>query len=272
MELHAIPYGSEPPIAATFELSENSRLGLTIKNVALHPRFEACNSNTLLGLPQACFKIASGNTVVLNNPLSFTDPSGQDGGLVLCAGGPVACAAGVAVTAIFDWKFFESLFGGPSFHGSLKPRPNAQPWDEHNIMYGPNIAGALGLPDAGCDFGACGDISSGFQQPGQANQNDNGPSYPYIPPWLAQNRNQQGRPPGRQTPRNIPTENPGAEPQLGPTNEPPPTNSGRFWYTLMQLLRIMDNNINPPMIPVIVPPCTVDPIQPYCHRPYNPND
>jgi hypothetical protein len=166
MELHAIPYGSEPPIAATFELSENSRLGLTIKNVALHPRFEACNSNTLLGLPQACFKIASGNTVVLNNPLSFTDPSGQDGGLVLCAGGPVACAAGVAVTAIFDWKFFESLFGGPSFHGSLKPRPNSQPWDEHNIMYGPNIAGALGLPDAGCDFGACGDISSGFQQQG----------------------------------------------------------------------------------------------------------
>ncbi|MGC1294012.1 MAG: RHS repeat-associated core domain-containing protein, partial [Alloacidobacterium sp.] len=103
---------------------------------------------------------------VLNNPLSFTDPSGQDGGLVLCAGGPVACAAGVAVTAIFDWKFFESLFGGPSFHGSLKPRPNSQPWDEHNIMYGPNIAGALGLPDAGCDFGACGDISSGFQQQG----------------------------------------------------------------------------------------------------------
>ncbi len=109
---------------------------------------------------------------VLNNPLSATDPTGQDGG-----GSGIACVSAVAqgganpvsdgwcaVAAIFDWKFFESLFGGPSFHGSLKPRPNAQPWDEHNIMYGPNIAGALGLPDAGCDFGACGGGIDYFQQ------------------------------------------------------------------------------------------------------------
>lgn len=220
---------------------------------------------------------------VMNNPLSFTDPTGQDGNPVstgVTAAGPCAVAvesSGAALPAdAFCLKdlinFFESLFGGPSFHGSLKPRPNAQPCDEHNIMYGPDIAGALGLPDAGCDFGACGDISSGFQQPGQANQNDNGPSYPYIPPWLPQNRHLQGPKQGPPTRPPSPRSEPGPEPQLGPTNEPPPTNSGRFWYTLMQLLRIMDNNINPPIIPVIVPPCTVDPIQPYCHKPYNPND
>jgi hypothetical protein len=35
------------------------------------------------------------------------------------------------------------------------------------------------------------------------------------------------------------------------------------------LLRIIDNNINPPVIPVIVDPCVIDPTQPYCHKPYN---
>ncbi len=91
---------------------------------------------------------------VLNNPLSMNDPTGQDGGFVLCAAGPVACAAGIAGDILKIW-LLSDLFGGPSFHGSLKPRPNSQPCDEHNIHYGPNIAGALGLPDAGCDFGVC---------------------------------------------------------------------------------------------------------------------
>jgi hypothetical protein len=53
----------------------------------------------------------------------------------------------------------------------LKPRPNAQPWDEYNIHYGPNIAGALGLPDAGCEFGACNGGISGFQQQQTGNPN-----------------------------------------------------------------------------------------------------
>ena len=126
---------------------------------------------------------------VLNNPLSFTHPLGLDGG----GGGGFACVSAVAqgganpasdgwcaVAAIFDWKFFESIFGGPSFHGTLKPRPNAQPWDEYNIHYGPNIAGALGLPDAGCDFGACGGGPSALGPPGNG-QNQNIPTYSYQP-------------------------------------------------------------------------------------------
>jgi hypothetical protein len=47
-------------------------------------------------------------------------------------------------------SFFESLFGGPKFHGTLKPWPNAQPWDEYHMHYGADIADALGIPDAGC--------------------------------------------------------------------------------------------------------------------------
>ncbi len=73
-------------------------------------------------------------------------------------------------------------FGGPSFHGSLHPRPagtgNPQ-WDGNfgeslgistKIRMGSwGIAQALGLPDAGCEFGACGDIGFGFQQGGGSN-------------------------------------------------------------------------------------------------------
>lgn len=111
---------------------------------------------------------------VENNPLSFTDPTGQFGLATAagCSAGPEGCAIGLAVDigeavvggAILDGlKDLTGLFSGPSFHGSLKPRPNAQPWDEYNIHYGPNIAGALGLPDTTCEFGPCGgDVGQGF--------------------------------------------------------------------------------------------------------------
>jgi RHS repeat-associated protein len=211
---------------------------------------------------------------VTNNPAALTDPTGLDGGL--CSN-PLLCVIATVGTIIdLEW-----LFSGPSFHGTLSPRPSTSNsnWDGNfgeslgiptSIPQGNfGLGMALGLPSQGCEFGACAGGVFGFgDQQGQAGQDDNGPQFPYLPPWLAQNRNQQGRPPGRPTPRNIPTGNPGAEPQLGPTNEPPPTNSGRFWYTLMQL-RMMDNNINPPAIPFIVNPCVIDPTQPYCHRPYN---
>ena len=162
------------PIAATSHLSENSRLGLTAKNPALYPGFLLANSSTFLGLPQACFKTASGDTVVLNNPLAFTDPTGQGPeGAAGCLGGPVGCAVGFAAAAIFDDWLFNSIFGGPSFHGTLKPRPagtgNPQ-WDGNfgeslgistKIRMGSwGIAQALGLPDAECEFGSCGGIGS----------------------------------------------------------------------------------------------------------------
>lgn len=110
---------------------------------------------------------------VMNNPTSFFDPEGLDGG----EGGAVAstgtCGAAVGsegvdlpadvFCALGLVNFFEGLFGIPTFHGTLKPRPNDQPWDEYHIHYGPNIAAALGLPDETCDFGACGDIVFGAE-------------------------------------------------------------------------------------------------------------
>jgi hypothetical protein len=61
---------------------------------------------------------------VMNNPLAFNDPSGLDGCGPWCqflnGVGPIA-----AGLAILDGV--ESLFGGgPTFHGSLKPRPSTR--------------------------------------------------------------------------------------------------------------------------------------------------
>ena len=93
---------------------------------------------------------------VTNNPLSMNDPEGlfeQSGGGY--GGGGGSCDFICQIVGVLA-----SLFGGggsgPSFHGSLKPRPDDQPWDEYHIHYGPNIAAALGLPDETCDFGVCG--------------------------------------------------------------------------------------------------------------------
>ncbi len=123
---------------------------------------------------------------VMNNPLSGTDPTGQifcgvsaaaDGGLAVS--GPIGWAVlgtcvGETILKLFDW------FGGPSFHGTLKPRPEGTgspdwanvdaslgetlglPSDMNWSKINPGIAGALGLPDAGCEFGACGGGPMGF--------------------------------------------------------------------------------------------------------------
>ena len=108
---------------------------------------------------------------VENNPLSLVDPLGQDGALPIPGagtaglGGCIGAAASEGSNVYADvgcginiLKDLLGLFSHPAFRGSLKPRPNAQPWDENQfpIHYGPNIAGALGLPDGTCDFGPCG--------------------------------------------------------------------------------------------------------------------
>lgn len=97
---------------------------------------------------------------VLNNPLSLSDPRGLDGG-----GCGVWCYIPIIGPIIMD------LFSGsprPRFHGSLHPRPTVggPSWDGN---FGESLgistklpranlglAAALGLPDAGCEFGACG--------------------------------------------------------------------------------------------------------------------
>lgn len=122
-----------------------------------------------------------------NNPLSFTDPAGLVTNGAYCGDNcpsdndgffGIFVDIGDALAGLFG-------FGGPSFHGSLKPRPegtgnpdwaNADgsfgetlglPSDVNWSKINPGIAGALGLPDAGCEFGACGNIGSTFM-PGAA--------------------------------------------------------------------------------------------------------
>jgi len=134
-------------MAAMSQLDGNSRLGLRTSEYTLHPGFTATQSSTAL----------------------------RDSWTVASETYRMSLSCG---------------FGGPSFHGTLKPRPagtgNAQ-WDGNfgeslgistKIPMGSwGIAQALGLPDAGCEFGACGGGISGFQ---------NGYTYnPKQSPWAS---------------------------------------------------------------------------------------
>ena len=77
---------------------------------------------------------------VMNNPLTFTDPSGLT--VVPCAPGSGATfcvdvaeeAGGAALGKLLGW------WGAPQFHGSLKPRPNA-PSNGRNCSTSPASAG-----------------------------------------------------------------------------------------------------------------------------------
>jgi hypothetical protein len=90
--------------------------------------------------------------------------------------GPIGCAIGLGVEALTD-LWLSGLFDGPKFHGTLQSRPGTgtPDWGSdpgsfgeslgigNNIKTGAwGIAPALGLPDAGCEFGACGAGPSTF--------------------------------------------------------------------------------------------------------------
>ena len=180
-------------------------------------------------------------------------------------GNDVACA----VTAIFDALFFKSLFGGPSFHGSLQPRPNTgQVWnDTYGVPYtglSNGVTSALGLPSSGCEFGVCGG-GLGFTEPGQANQNENGPRYPYLPPSLPSNRNAQGRNPGPETP--SPTPRPVGEPPYNPVRPAVPGQDyTKLRYVFLKALEWLHGGAGQidPIVIVSPSPSVVVPFPGYC--------
>jgi RHS repeat-associated protein len=107
-----------------------------------------------------------------NRPMTFTDPSGQcpECAVLIGCGTDPLCIASTIAAVVADKVLFSWLFPGPTFHGTLKPRPRAagqQPWDDtFGIPYpglNNSVAQALGLPSGGCEFGACGG-SANFQQ------------------------------------------------------------------------------------------------------------
>jgi RHS repeat-associated protein len=129
------------------------------------------------------------------NPLAFTDPSGKDGCLAAIVGGaeggPITegISLGVCAAELFGagnlLNDLIGLFSGPSFHGSLTPRPQSTgvpDWGNDPGSFGESlgigngiktgtwgITSALGLPDAGCEFGACdGGLSSFTSAPAPA--------------------------------------------------------------------------------------------------------
>lgn len=230
----------------------------------------------------------------MNNPIALTDPQGLDGGDQNSGGGGVGNAClGAAESLAWNfpadagcaWGLFQDISGlfgsGPSFHGTLSPRPStgSSGWDGNfgeslgiptSIPQGSlSLGAALGLPSQGCEFGPCDGGGFSFQQPGQADQNDNGPQYPYLPPWLAQNRNKQGRPPGRPTEPNIPR--PGPEP-VDPELQPLGTMARLVKIlgdALGGVLGNLDINSGSPVFMVNV--CRYDPMAPICIKGPQPN-
>jgi RHS repeat-associated protein len=119
---------------------------------------------------------------VRNSPLSFTDPDGlapegvSSGPVAGCVGSvalgqPEGCAVGLLYSFFSNFfRGFVDALSGPSFHGSLTPRPSGAIWDEHGGFSAKpysSIAGMIGdvgdLSSLGCEFGACGGGGFGFQ-------------------------------------------------------------------------------------------------------------
>jgi hypothetical protein len=141
------PWCADLPLAASFELSENSRQGFARKNAALHLGQAVCNSTTALGIERGLLQSRGGSRIqtwnryayVTNNPLSFTDslglnqdacgphsacgPNGAPGsssdpGFSFSPGGTggvFGAFAGGQVFPVYDWiPDVEGSFPGPN--------------------------------------------------------------------------------------------------------------------------------------------------------------
>jgi RHS repeat-associated protein len=120
---------------------------------------------------------------VMNNPLSSTDPNGLDGTsapacvVAVSSGGAAAgadawCVGGLAVDALLG-SLINRLFDyhpltiHPSPDGTSSPNWDGNFGESLGIstklpLPGGGIAAALGLPNAGCEFGACGGIATPY--------------------------------------------------------------------------------------------------------------
>jgi len=201
---------------------------------------------------------------VENQPMAAVDPNG-----LACV---YANSGGVSVSNWGGDSLDESTCeqaGGNYEDGYIDPDSVSGAFENGGFM-NPDGSGTVGFVIAS------GDGSATFSFGGQA--------YPLLllgspdweqigstlaiatPPWLPQNRfvQGQGKSPGSPTPSPTPREIPGPKPTWGPADEPPLTDTGKFWYTLTQILRIIGNAPKQPVIPVIVNPCYTDPTLPGC--------
>jgi RHS repeat-associated protein len=91
---------------------------------------------------------------VMNSPMTSTDPSGLDGGVISVgstAGGCIGVVLSEGANPFADigcgLSILKDVFSsGSSFHGSLKPRPNAGTWSEQDPNTGIT---SLGVPMGG---------------------------------------------------------------------------------------------------------------------------
>ena len=80
-------------------LMENPHPGFAASGTHGYRRLLAGNLLNAQGNPESSCESAEGFTVVGNNPLSYTDPSGMFGEATAagCTAGPVGCAIGAAI-------------------------------------------------------------------------------------------------------------------------------------------------------------------------------